>query len=81
MNSSTKRELRDFLTDALAKAGDSNGYSDCDSLFASGRLDSLSMMLLIVHLEHTFQIDFAKIDFEVSLIDSINDIESLIDAQ
>ena len=37
------------------------------------------MMTLIVHLEESFGIDFALVDFDVDLIDSVNDIESFVD--
>jgi acyl carrier protein len=38
------------------------------------------MMTLIVYLEKSFRIDFAEVDFEVGLIDSVNEIASFVDA-
>lgn len=81
MNHNAKIELREFIKQALKNCGDENSFADCDSLFVSGRLDSLSMMLLVTHLEKSFSIDFSKVTFEVSLIDSVNDIESFVDTR
>ena len=46
----------------------------------SGRLDSFSMMMFVMYLEKEFGIDFAAIDFDVHLIDSLIEIELLIDS-
>jgi acyl carrier protein len=45
----------------------------------SGRLDSFSMMMFVMFLEKEFGIDFAALDFDVNLIDSLNEIELFID--
>jgi acyl carrier protein len=74
-----KAKLRKFIADALQVRGDRKAFLDDDSLFLSGRLDSLSMMMLVVHLESTCGIDFADVDFDVELIDSLNDVENFVD--
>jgi len=79
VDNNAKVTLRAFLTQTLEAHGDRKGFADTDSLFVSGRLDSLSMMTLIVHLEEAFGIDFAQVDFDVDLIDSVNDIASFVD--
>jgi acyl carrier protein len=79
VDNNAKVKLRAFLKQTLEGHGDRKGFADTDSLFVSGRLDSLSMMTLIVHLEESFGIDFAQVDFDVDLIDSVNDIESFVD--
>jgi len=79
MNSTRKDELRGFMTELLRKVGDHVPPSDSDSLFVSGRLDSLAMMTLVVHLENAFGIDFADGGFEMDLLDTLDDIETLID--
>lgn len=81
MDSSRKQDLRDFFTDALRKRGDQRRLDDDESIFASGRLDSFSMMMLVMHLEQSFGIDFSDIEFDADLLDSINDIESFVDAR
>ena len=39
------------------------------------------MMMFVMHLEKEFGIDFAALDFDVNLIDSLNEIELFIDSQ
>ncbi|TCF96606.1 hypothetical protein BZM26_36605 [Paraburkholderia strydomiana] len=79
MNSNEKSGLHSFIGDALQSRGDRKVFLDNDSLFLSGRLDSLSMMMMVVHLESTFGVDFADVDFDVLLIDSLNDVERFVD--
>jgi acyl carrier protein len=79
MDIAGKEKLRAFLKETLAKHGDTAALSDSDSIFVSGRLDSFSMMMLVMELEESFGIDFSKVDFEVGYVDSIADIEAFID--
>ena len=76
-----KQKIRDYLTEALKNQGDKQPLTDTDSLFVSGRLDSVSMMMLVVYLEEEFAVNFKATDFEVALIDSIDAIALLIDSQ
>jgi acyl carrier protein len=81
MDNNAKLKLREFLKDSLSDAGDRQDFADDSSLFVSGRLDSLSMTKLVVFLEDSFQIDFANVDFDVELIDSLNDMLAFVDAE
>jgi acyl carrier protein len=54
---------------------------DGDSLFVSGRLSSFQMMLVVMYLEEKFGIDLGRLEFDVSLIDSVNDIAALVGRQ
>ena len=81
MDVNAKQKLREFLKETLAKLGDHNEFSDSESLFISGRLDSFSMMNLIMHLEESCGIDFSDLDFDVGLVDSVDDIEALVDSK
>lgn len=81
MDVNAKQKLREFLKETLAKLSDHNEFSDSESLFISGRLDSFSMMNLIMHLEESCGIDFSDLDFDVALVDSVNDIEALVDSK
>ena len=78
MDNQHKVQIRAFVVDALRNRGDNGELADHESLFISGRLDSLSMLMLVAHLEAEFDIDFATVDFDVSLIDSIDEIEALV---
>jgi acyl carrier protein len=81
LNPSAKQQLRDFIDSALASHADRGGYADDEPLFSSGRLDSFTMMNLVMYLEQTFGIDFSSIEFDVDLVDSIAAIEALVDSR
>ena len=81
MNASEKQQVRDFIDQALASQADRGAYADDEALFSSGRLDSFTMMNLVMYLEQTFGIDFSSAGFDIDLVDSIAAIESLVDAQ
>jgi len=76
-----KDQVAEFLKETLVRHGDLGEVLDDESLFLSGRLDSLSMLNLIMFLENSFSMNFAEIDFDVELIDSIDSIILLIDRQ
>jgi len=76
-----KDQVAAFLKATLVRHGDLSEVLDNESLFLSGRLDSLSMLNLIMFLENSFSMNFAEIDFDVELIDSIDSIILLIDRQ
>lgn len=78
MNLETHQAIRHFLTSCLEQRGDHNPLADDDSLFLSGRLDSLTMMNLVSYLENTFNVDFSSLNFDVSLIDSLQAISELV---
>ena len=81
MENSRQQKIRDYVMEALKNQGDKQPLTDNDSLFISGRLDSVSMMMLVVYLEDEFAVNFKATDFEVSLIDSVDAIALLIDSQ
>lgn len=80
-NVSLRSDLRAFLTSALAAHGDTHPFSDSDSLFLSGRIDSFTMMNLVVHLESTYGIDFGALDFDVTLVDTVDAMAALVQNQ
>jgi len=75
-----RADLRAFLTQALSNHGDHTPFADSESLFLSGRIDSFTMMNLVVHLESTYGLDFGAIDFDVSLVDTVDAIAALVQA-
>jgi len=81
MENSRKEKIRAYLLDTLKQQGDKHPLNDNDSLFVSGRHDSVSMMMLVVYLENEFAVNFKATDFEVSLVDSVDVIASLIASQ
>ena len=81
MDNMRKQKIREFFLETLKQQSDGQSLADNESLFVSGRLDSFSMMMFVMFLEKDFEIDFAALDFDVNLIDSINEIELFIDSQ
>lgn len=75
-----RTDLRTVLTEALGQHGDHSPFADNESLFLSGRIDSFSMMNLVVHLESTYGVDFGSIDFDVALVDTVDAITALVQA-
>jgi acyl carrier protein len=71
-------EVREFLKKLLAMRGDRQPFSDTSSFFLSGRLGSVDAVELVVLLEELFAIDFAETGFDLSQIDSIEAIRSLL---
>lgn len=79
MDANAKQDLREFIRETLQGHGDAHAFADDESLFISGRLDSFSMMTLVMHLEEAFGVDFSDVEFDVSLVDSVDAIEALVD--
>jgi hypothetical protein len=48
MENIRKQKIRDYLTEALKHQGDKQPLADNHSVFVSGRLDSVSMMMMVV---------------------------------
>jgi len=78
MNHTLKERLRPYLQQLLTQNMDTQAFSDTDSLFLSGRIDSFSLMQLVMHLEENYQIDFSRVHFEAPLLDSVADIAAFI---
>lgn len=72
------QRLRAGLARILAARGLAP-VGDHDSLFASGRLDSLAATEVIVLLESEFGLDLSDADFDVSALDSVATLAALID--
>ncbi len=81
MNDPERDGLRAVVADLLRRAGDASPVGPTDSLFASGRLDSLAMVSVVMHLETAFGVDFGDIGFDVDRLDTLCDIEALVDAR
>jgi acyl carrier protein len=81
MDNIRKQKIREYFHETLKQQSDGQSLADDESLFVSGRLDSFSMMMFVMFLEKDFGIDCAALDFDVNLIDSINEIELFIDSQ
>lgn len=81
MDINGQEKLRTFLQACLVERGDRAGFQDNESLFASGRLDSLATTNVVIYLEQEFGINFAHVSFDVDLIDSVQAIEAFVSAE
>ena len=72
-----KPEIRTFIQNLLLNRGDERQFTDQESLFESGRLQSIDAVDLVVFLEDNFGIDFAMIGFDRNQIDTIDQICAL----
>ena len=81
MNREVFDTLRAYLQEALRLHGDKQELADGDSLFLSGRLDSFSMMNLILFLETAFALTFSDLEFDVEKVDSLSAIAALVHAK
>ena len=78
MSTDIRQGLRAYLQQLLTQAMDTQEFSATDSLFLSGRIDSFSLMQLVMHLEENYQIDFSNVHFEAPLLDTVVDIAAFI---
>jgi acyl carrier protein len=76
--SATIDTIRQRVLELLSERGDAGGIRDSDSLFFSGRLDSLAATQLMMLLEETSGIDLADASFDITQLDTIDDIRTLL---
>ena len=72
-----KGDIRLVVERLLATNGDGGPVDDDESLFVSGRLQSIDAVEVVVFLEEDFGVDFTEIGFDREKIDSINAIHAL----
>jgi acyl carrier protein len=75
-----REEIRKYLQELLLQKGDKQPFSDDASLLLSGRLASVDAVEIVVFLEEKFGVNFAVLGFDQELIDSVDAIDSLIQA-
>ncbi|MCF3642175.1 acyl carrier protein [Rhizobium sp. TRM95111] len=78
MSLTTTERLRETVGSLLAARGDTSPVTDEESLFVTGRLDSLAATEMIMLLEQDFGLDLAGADFDVSALDTISDLARLV---
>lgn len=70
--------IREAVAAMLAHRGISEMPGDRDSLFVSGKLDSLAATQLLLLLESEYDVDLSDADFDISRLDTIGDLEALV---
>ncbi|TCD16250.1 phosphopantetheine-binding protein [Oricola cellulosilytica] len=80
MTSMNIQSVRETIADLLAERGQGTEFRDDESLFDSGRLDSIAAVNVLLALETEFGVDLSDPDFDVSRIDSLDEIKALLGA-
>jgi len=73
-----RQQLRDFIDGRLKAKNDLNPFDDTTPLVSSGRMDSLDVIEMVIFLEDKFGLNFAKIGFDQSHVDSVDSIIRLV---
>ncbi|OGV73236.1 MAG: hypothetical protein A3B82_05950 [Methylophilales bacterium RIFCSPHIGHO2_02_FULL_57_10] len=74
-----RQDLIQFLRTIQKPYQSIENISAHDSLVASGLIDSLAIVQIVVYLENTYEIDFASRGFDPERLASINSILDLIE--
>lgn len=69
--------VRDHVTQRLALKGHGAPIADDQPLFSSGILDSLDAVEMVLFIEGEFGINFAQINFDLTLLDSVEAVAAL----
>ena len=70
--------LRAIVANLLAERGDFQPFTDTESLFLAGRLDSMAAANLIMAIESEFDVEVGGPDFDVMILDSVQEMSTLI---
>ena len=79
MDMNDRAGIRTFLAQLLNEQDDHAPFGEDDSLVKSGRLDSLAVTKIVMFLESTYQVDFARIEFDPERLDSVAQIAAVIE--
>lgn len=78
MSATQNDRLRAIVASLLEERGDTHPFDDGESLFLSGRLDSMAATNLIISIESEFGVEVGGADFDVSVLDSIEEMRVLV---
>lgn len=79
MDPGNRLKIRAYVEELLAEHDDRAPFGDAESLVKSGRLDSLAVVNLVSFLESAFAVDFARVEFDPERLDSVVEIEGVIE--
>ena len=79
MDVTVRANVRDHISRRLRIKGTDAAIDDSESLFVSGRLDSLDVLETIAFLENEYAVNFAQLEFDVTLVDSIDAITTTVE--
>ncbi|MBW3096552.1 acyl carrier protein [Pseudohoeflea coraliihabitans] len=78
MTSVNIETVRGTIAEMLAARDQEADFADDESLFDSGRLDSIAAVNLLLALENDYGVDLSDPDFNVSQIDTLQEIVQLV---
>lgn len=81
MSNENVQIIRSAISEILVEAGHSPEFGETESLFDSGKLDSLAAVKILAILEGDLGIDLSDPDFEVEQIDTFAAIMELTGQQ
>jgi acyl carrier protein len=79
MDMNVRSQMRNYVVQRLRMKGDGSPLGDQDLLFSSGRLDSLDAVEIVICLETDYGINFSEINFDLTLLDSVDAITELVE--
>ena len=79
MDTDDRIKIRAFVQELLGEHDDHAAFGDGESLIKAGRLDSLSVVKLVLFMESAFAVDFAKVEFDPQRFDTVDEIAAIID--
>lgn len=79
MDANDLTRIRTFIEELLGEQDDRASFDDTESLIKSGRLDSLAVVKIVMFLESSFNVDFARIEFDPERFDTVAEIAALIE--
>ncbi|MEW7007609.1 phosphopantetheine-binding protein [Lentilitoribacter sp. EG35] len=71
-------QLRKKISDLLVERAQPAEFSDTESLFDSGLLDSVAAVNFLMELENVCDVDLTDPDFDLSKIDTFEELKSLL---
>ncbi len=72
------QSVRSFVETLLSERGKPTDFTNSEALFTSGLLDSMAATELMVFLESEHGFDLSNPDFDIALLDTIDDLEALL---
>jgi acyl carrier protein len=72
--------IRAFVSRLLVDKGDSEPFRDGEELVTGARLDSLDVTKMIAFVEQSFGVDFAALDFDQGVFDSVDALSAFVAA-
>lgn len=76
---SVSEKIRGIIVKVLRMKGDIGPFGDDEPLVTAGRIDSLEVMQITVHLEEEFGVDLSRRPFDKYDFESVNSIAAMVD--